>query len=339
MAINKVLLAKQINGVIEYLYPKTSADQVLYTDASTNEISTVQDEIASIKVEQLTQNNNIEKNTDDIAALTKIVDSNTSDISGIREGYETQNDNIEKNADDIAAIKAEQLSQNTAIEKNTSDINILDSHKISMPVNESGNPVNGNNGQILRSDGNGSTSWVNYRSDEILYEDPGNLTVHDILDNLNSETFFLRENKVNMPNDEDSSFPTEGYRGQILQSNGDGTTSWVDYIPNGLSAIRIVGTNDGGEWGYINYNDRYQSQIVQVSNYDITPNSQITIQFTDQQAEIFEEKYLSFLPEVRTVSLVGPNGETEYRTYAIVYACGDIPENSYTLQVTVSEVA
>lgn len=174
-------------------------------------------------------------------------------------------------------------------------------------------------------------------ADQVLYNDT--LTVKNLIDNLNRETFDLYEKKINKPIDEDSGYPTDGYSGQILQSNGDGTTSWIDYIANGLSAIRIVGTNSGGEWGYINYNDIYQGQIVQVSNYNITPNSQITIQFTEEQAEVFQEKNLSFLPETRTVSIQGPNGEITYKTFVIIFAVGDIPENDYTMQVTVTEVA
>ena len=201
MAINKVLLAKQINGEIEYLYPKTTADMVLCKYGHIPE-TTVQESLDYI----------------------------------------------------------------------SNDIADLINYKMDSPKNEMGDPVNGNPGQIL-----------------------------SINENYEKE--------------------------------------WIDYIPNGLSVIRVVGTNDGGEWGYDAFSDRYQSQVVQVSNYDITPNSQITIQFTDQQAEIFQEKNLSFLPETRTVSLQGPNGEITYRTYVIVYAYGDIPENSYTLQVTVTEVA
>lgn len=164
-------------------------------------------------------------------------------------------------------------------------------------------------------------------------------TVQASLDMISDDIADLSLNKISLPVDIMGD-PVYGNRNQILSMDEDGNyTKWIDYIPNGLSVIHITGTNNYGEWGYITYGDRYQGQIVHVSNYDITPNSQVTIQFTEEQAEIFQEKNLSFLPEVRTYELQGPNGETTYKTIVIIFAVGDIPENDYNLQVTVTEVA
>lgn len=46
-SINRATLAKEIDGVIEYIYPKTSADLVEYTD-SDNTVMTVEDKLHSI---------------------------------------------------------------------------------------------------------------------------------------------------------------------------------------------------------------------------------------------------------------------------------------------------
>ena len=284
MAFNKVLLAKQINGNIEYLYPKTTADMVLYTDSSTNKQTTIQDELDSIKA--------------------------------VYKNYETS---IKNNADNIKD---------------------LDDKKIDMPIDDTGKPVDGTNGQILQSDDNGNVSWIDYVAENMLRKKTGNITVEDSLRNLDSETYFLRERKLNAPLDDEYRV-LEGNRGQILQSDGDGGTVWVDYVPNGLLAVAIKGTENGGYWGYNDYQDRYPGQEVTVSGgYTVTPNTQITIQFSQEQTEIFQEKNLYFLPETRTLSIQDPStGETTYKTVVVILAVGDIPENDYIFQVTATEVA
>ncbi len=187
MGINKVLLAKQINGEIEYLYPKTTADMVLCKYGHIPE-TTVQESLDYI--------------SDDIADLIK--------------------------------------------------------YKMDSPKNEMGNPVNGSPGQILSINEN--------------YE------------------------KV-----------------------------WTDYIPNGISTVTIY----ADRWTYLDYSDRYQGQVVEVSNYNITPNSQVYLNISSSQAEIFQDNYLSFSVETRT-----SNGVTQ----VIVFALGNIPNENYTMQVTVTEV-
>jgi hypothetical protein len=66
-------------------------------------------------------------------------------------------------------------------------------------------------------------------------------------------------------------------------------------------------------------------QIVNVNNTVITPNSKVDLQISSEQMVIFYEKDLAFVAE-------NDDG------VVTVYCVGNIPENSYTLQATVTEV-
>ena len=66
-------------------------------------------------------------------------------------------------------------------------------------------------------------------------------------------------------------------------------------------------------------------QIVTVANATITPKSKVDLQPTSEQLNIFYEKDLTFV------------AENEYGTIK-VYCIGQIPQNQYTIPVTVTEV-
>ena len=66
-------------------------------------------------------------------------------------------------------------------------------------------------------------------------------------------------------------------------------------------------------------------QVVDVSNANITPNSKVDLQLSSEQMVIFYEKDLAFVAE-------NDNGEVT------VYCIGQIPENDYTIQATVTEI-
>ena len=67
-------------------------------------------------------------------------------------------------------------------------------------------------------------------------------------------------------------------------------------------------------------------QVVNVENATITPNSKVDLQISSEQVIIFREKSLAFVAE-------NEDG------IVTVYCVGDIPQNDYTIQVTVTEVA
>ena len=67
-------------------------------------------------------------------------------------------------------------------------------------------------------------------------------------------------------------------------------------------------------------------QVVTVQNATITPRSKVDLQPSAEQLTIFHEKDLAFVAE-------NDNGVVS------VYCVGQVPQNPYTLQVTVTEVA
>lgn len=101
-------------------------------------------------------------------------------------------------------------------------------------------------------------------------------------------------------------FPTKAY---INLLGGD--NNWVK---------EDVYDNNNNVVGY-----RY-GQTVNVNNAEITPNSKVDLQITSEQMAIFYEKDLAFVAE-------NENG------IVTIYCIGSIPQNNYTIQVTVTEVA
>ena len=71
--------------------------------------------------------------------------------------------------------------------------------------------------------------------------------------------------------------------------------------------------------------DNRYYQIVEVQNATITPNSKVDLQPDAAQLSIFHEKDLAFVAE---------NEDGVVRVYCV----GQVPKNSYDMQVTVTEV-
>lgn len=96
------------------------------------------------------------------------------------------------------------------------------------------------------------------------------------------------------------------------------------------SYIRILGGIDNWEAEDVTdstgkvIGSRY-GQVVNVNNAVITPNSKVDLQITSEQMVIFYEKDLAFVAE---------NEEG----VVTIYCIGNVPENDYTLQATVTEV-
>lgn len=66
-------------------------------------------------------------------------------------------------------------------------------------------------------------------------------------------------------------------------------------------------------------------QVVNVHNANITPNSKVDLQLSSEQMVIFYEKDLAFVAE-------NEDGKVT------VYCIGQIPQNDYTIQATVTEI-
>lgn len=72
------------------------------------------------------------------------------------------------------------------------------------------------------------------------------------------------------------------------------------------------------------------TQIVQVNNYVITPNSKVDIQPSPEMLAVFHEKDVTFTAVTETIDGV---------TTVTVHAVGQMPQNTYeNIQVTVTEV-
>ena len=167
-------------------------------------------------------------------------------------------------------------------------------------------------------------------SDMVMFTD--NMTIEDRVNDVDS-------NKMDKPVDE-YGYPIDGYEGQILKSNGDGTSSWIDYIPAGASTITLY--RDPSKWHYYEYNgEELYGQVVEVTNYNITENSKVDLQLSASRAVKYKDLNLSFVAETITGRFTSPvTGETTSSTHVIVFSIGDIPdfEEDQIIQVTVMEV-
>ena len=93
--------------------------------------------------------------------------------------------------------------------------------------------------------------------------------------------------------------------------------------------ITILGGNDNWVKEDV-YNDgfyvgKYYGQVVEVKGATVTEKSMIDLQLTPEQLVIFQEKDLAFM-------MVNDNTEVT------IYCIGQIPQNNYTIQVSVTEV-
>ena len=109
-----------------------------------------------------------------------------------------------------------------------------------------------------------------------------------------------------------------------IENNGGGSGTPT------CSYVRILGGSDNWEAEDVTdstgkvIGSRY-GQVVNVNNAVITPNSKVDLQITSEQMVIFYEKDLAFVAE---------NEEG----VVTIYCIGNVPENDYTLQATVTEV-
>lgn len=147
---------------------------------------------------------------------------------------------------------------------------------------------------------------------------------------------FIAKNPLTMPEVESSpSVPKHGTRGLFAGKDG-----WYEISPSGekkkLSAIPVYAYVNilGGTDNWIpedvvdadgNIIGVRYGQVVNVNNANITPNSKVDLQLSSEQMVIFYEKDLAFVAE---------NEEG----VVTVYCIGQIPENDYMLQATVTEV-
>lgn len=109
-----------------------------------------------------------------------------------------------------------------------------------------------------------------------------------------------------------------------IENNGGGSGAPT------CSYVRILGGIDNWEAEDVTdstgkvIGSRY-GQVVNVNNAVITPNSKVDLQISSEQMVIFYEKDLAFVAE-------NEDG------VVTIYCIGNVPENDYTLQATVTEV-
>lgn len=144
---------------------------------------------------------------------------------------------------------------------------------------------------------------------------------------------FIAKNPLILPEIENSPSTPPGTRGIFATKEGlyeVDTNGNVTRIAIMQAFVKILGGDinwtpedvvdaDGNIIGV-----RY-GQVVDVNNANITPNSKVDLQLSSEQMVIFYEKDLAFV------------AENEDRKVT-VYCIGQIPQNDYTLQATVTEV-
>lgn len=144
---------------------------------------------------------------------------------------------------------------------------------------------------------------------------------------------FIAKNPLILPEIESSPSTPSGTRGIFATKDGlyevDASGN-VTRIAIMQAFVNIIGGKDN--WTPENVLDadgnivgvRY-GQVVDVNNANITPNSKVDLQLSSEQMVIFYEKDLSFVAE-------NEDG------VVTVYCIGQIPENDYQLQATITEV-
>lgn len=186
ITVNRATLARQVNGEIEYIYPKTYADLVEY-DSTQN----IKDKIDSIIAGIESIENKVDKPIDDEGNISngtsgQVLETNgdgtTSWVTRARiyvgsdempEGYDIKIDPDKINTDIDATLSTEGAAAdakavgnaiatiNETIESTSSNNEALFDTKVDKPFDENGSTINGTYGQVLESNGDGTTSWVN----------------------------------------------------------------------------------------------------------------------------------------------------------------------------------
>lgn len=114
-----------------------------------NDAKTVADDRAT--VEEATQT--VLNNAQEVAQNTQTVASNTEKAAASAEGAKTSADNAAQSAKSVGDASKQ-------IEQNKKDVDSLKKDKVNLPIDDEGNIQNGNSGQILETNGDGTTQWV-----------------------------------------------------------------------------------------------------------------------------------------------------------------------------------
>jgi len=291
MGQHRVVLAKQINGQIEYLYPKTYADQIIFSDTDTTTVKTKIDGILGNIANLITADTNMQK----------AIDEKVDKITG--KGLST-NDYTNDEKTKLAGIAAGANKTVVDTELKSDSTNPVQNKVIAAAIAE------------LADDPD-----VYVQNDEPTDAEDGSIWI-----DLDGEESIGLNNKIDMPTDETGTI-LKGSEGQVLQANGDGTTSWVDYVPAAVATIDLKGGIDNWtEYPVEGSTATRYGQVVTVKNATITPNSSVDLRIDSEQVAIFHEKCLAFVAE-------NEDG------IVTVFCVGQIPQNDYTIQVKVTEVA
>lgn len=184
ITVNHATLARQVNGEIEYIYPKTDGTLVAYDstqnikekiDSIVENIENANEELLENKVDKPLDEDGNGYNGTAGQVLETNGDGTTSWVTRPKvyvgsdempEGYDVQIDPNKINIDidktlTVEGAAAEAKAVGEAITNINNTINNLDMYdKVDMPLDSTGNPYDGTSGQVLETNGDGSTSWV-----------------------------------------------------------------------------------------------------------------------------------------------------------------------------------
>lgn len=180
ITVNRATLARQVNGEIEYIYPKTYADLVEYDSSQTVKekidsiVTNAESDLADKVNKPLDEDGNV---YDGIAG--QVIETNGDGTTSwvtrpkiyigsdeMPEGYDFKldPDKININIDKTLTVEdaaADAKAVGDAIDNINNTISNLDmSDKVDMPLDDSGSPYDGTTGQVLETNGDGTTSWV-----------------------------------------------------------------------------------------------------------------------------------------------------------------------------------
>lgn len=145
--------------------------------------------------------------------------------------------------------------------------------------------------------------------------------------------FFIAKNPLVLPEIKDTPSTPAGTRGIFATKDGlyevdaNGNVTRIAIMQ---AFVNILGgENNWTPENVVDADDniigvRY-GQVVDVINANITPNSKVDLQLSSEQMVIFYEKDLAFVAENEDCKVT-------------VYCIGQIPQNDYKIQVTVTEV-
>ena len=230
-------------------------------NAISNENENIKESIISIGESINTLNTDLQDTNETIEELAKKIGNGISDdldnrIKKLEEDSQQNNNTIKSVSENVNLIAETSRKNETNIDNLVEEVD----NKVDKPLDENGVLHDGKPGQVLETNGDGTTSWVTrprvYVGDGEMPEgydvhiDPTKvnteidktLTIEGhaadakatgvAIDNLKTDINNKLSGDLNVkldkPLNKDGEI-TNGESGQVLETNGDGTTTWANY--------------------------------------------------------------------------------------------------------------